>query len=108
MILADVAGAKTKRCVRCFECLRDSYSALWQGTEARDLARVLSQRDQDRFIYHLTRAIIIGNVPFTFMENEDMQAAAKIVGVKLPSRKVTSTTLLDSTADEVELPTATR
>ena len=68
----------------------------------------LSQRDQDRFIYHLTRAIIIGNVLFTFMENEDMQAAAKIVGVRLPSRKVTSTTLLDSTADEVELPTATR
>jgi hypothetical protein len=54
------------------------------------------------------RAIITGNVPFTFMENEDLVAAANIAGVELPSRKVTSTTLLDEIFEGVETKNAER
>jgi hypothetical protein len=36
----------------------------------------MGQRDQQRFIQHIVRAIITGNVPFTFMENEDLAKVA--------------------------------
>jgi hypothetical protein len=68
----------------------------------------MGQRDQQQFIHHIARAIITGNVPFTFMENEDLVAAANIAGVKLPSRKVTSTTLLGEIFEGVETTNAER
>lgn len=68
----------------------------------------MSQRDQQRFIHHFVRGLIVGNVPFTFMENEDIMKAASIAGVKLPSRKVTSTTVLDQLFDDVEVANAAK
>lgn len=51
-------------------------------------------------------ACITSCVPFTFFENEHLQAAAGVFGVTLPSRKVLSTTLLDSIFKEVQVASA--
>jgi hypothetical protein len=47
-------------------------------------------------------ACITSCVPVTFFENEHFKAAADVFGVKLPSRKVLSTTILDSIFEEVQ------
>jgi hypothetical protein len=47
-------------------------------------------------------ACITSCVPFTFFENERFKAAADVFGVELPSRKVLSTTILDSIFEVVQ------
>lgn len=64
---------------------------------------VMAPHDQQRFIDHIVRAVITANILFNFMENEDLQAAARIAGVKLPGRKATSTVVLDRVVAEVEI-----
>lgn len=54
----------------------------------------------------MAMACITSCVPFNFFENQYLQAAAQDVGVKLASRKVLSTTLLDDIFADVELGTA--
>ena len=66
-----------------------------------------SPAQQASFNRNMAMACITGCVPFNFFSNIYLQAAAADVGVKLISRKVLSSTLLDSIFEEVELGTAT-
>lgn len=61
-----------------------------------------SAQQQEAFHRHMALACITSCVPFTFFENEHLQAAANVFGVKLPSRKVLSSTLLDKIFKEVQ------
>ena len=86
------------------------------GTSAKPITRpthstntmhtfAASAAQQKEFNRLLAKACITGCVPFNFMENEQLQAAAKVVGVKLPSRKTLAGPLLDSIFEEVQLGT---
>lgn len=66
---------------------------------------VASPEQVAAFNRNMAMACITSCVPFNFFENKYLQAAAQGVGVKLCSRKVLATTLLDSIFDAVELGT---
>jgi hypothetical protein len=65
-----------------------------------------SPAQQKKFVRELLLAVISACVPFSFFENEHLVNAANAVGIVLPSRKVVSTSLLDSVAAEVQLASA--
>ncbi|CAG8510475.1 4810_t:CDS:1, partial [Dentiscutata heterogama] len=62
--------------------------------------------DNNRLIHQqLLRALISTNVPFTFVENEEVKKLFKMLqpSYALPSRKWISTEILDNVHDEVEI-----
>jgi hypothetical protein len=73
------------------------------ASSSRSLSTFMSSaQQQEAFNRHMSMACITSCVPFTFFENEHFKAAAGVFGVKLPSRKVLSTTILDSIFEEVQ------
>jgi Protein of unknown function (DUF 659) len=75
-------------------------------TQAPIKSFAASAKQGAAFNRSMAMACITGCVPFTFFENAHFKAAAAGVGVTLPSRKVLSTTLLDSIFKDVQLGTA--
>lgn len=67
---------------------------------------MLSSTANESFVRSLVMACITGCIPFTFIENPHLIAAAKAVGVKLPSRKVLSTTTLNAAFEDIRTATA--
>jgi hypothetical protein len=67
---------------------------------------VLTKGQTDTFVQGLVKAVVTGNVPLSFFENEHLIQACRSLGVQLPSRKVVSTKWLPQLAEQAN--TATR
>jgi hypothetical protein len=78
-------------------------SATTAATSSSPLSTFMSSaQQQEAFNRHMAMACITSCVPFTFFENEHFKTAANVFGVKLPSRKVLSTTILDNIFEGVQ------
>ena len=60
----------------------------------------------EKVILLLTKAIVTGNVPFSFIENCSFRAALAVLGVELPSRRVLAERLIPELAATVEVASA--
>jgi hypothetical protein len=89
------------------QVLKKGEQAVAPAVNAASLNRPIatfmsSAQQQEAFNRHMSIACITSCVPFTFFENEHFKAVADVFGVRLPSRKVLSTTILDSIFEEVQ------
>jgi hypothetical protein len=47
----------------------------------------VSHTQAEQFVRHMVKAIVTGNVPFTFIENQYLVQACQSVGIQLPKRR---------------------
>lgn len=59
-----------------------------------------SHSQQEQFVNSLVKAIVTGNTPFSFVENEHLVSACKSIGVALPSRRLLAQKYVPALADQ--------
>jgi hypothetical protein len=65
----------------------------------------VASTQKEAFTQEIVKAIVTGNIPFTFIENSHFLKACNVMGISLPSRKVLADTWIPRLAQEAEVAT---
>ena len=96
-VTAGTAGRLTSGTESDLVCAAKQVGEALVVTERKITKFVASRAQQEAYNTHMVKAIITANLPFSFIENEHVIAAAAEVGCTLPSRKQLAGPVLEAT-----------